>query len=501
MTNIFFTAARNRNGVDNDFSSPGYITPLGTSNWYHAVLTLSGTTMTSYLNGVSTGSCTINTGNGAGDQWADKFTIGNDPYKTSTYGYWASAFIDDVVFFDRALTADEVRDLYVFGINGNISLNDGVANGVIAEPSQNKNIPASLSFKFDGTDDYITLPDGDYMKPTTAFTVMGWAKGVTQASSRHVFSNYDEGTSKGWSLYRTSGGVARFLIDGNVADSTKVVGDGLWHWLVATSDGTNMKIYVDGKFEASAAQAFPTYGTSYPRIGCYQDASNFWNGNIMEVAMVNKALSAREISDLYYYYTGIKQAKNYWWILEAIPQALSAVATSVMAINLQKTFLKSLSKIANGVIGLSPIFTFLKTLSKTAVGAISLSKGKVLLKTLSVIAVSAVVRSSVFLCGRALIVVANGVNSIVRNSLRYKDFNIVAVGAIALSRLTDRYKTITRSAVAVLSLSAARLLSKKLTVTAVAVKSILRSLVNLGIGFILGKRNNTNTIGGIVKKD
>jgi hypothetical protein len=82
---------------------------LGTSSWYHVVLTYdSGSSLLSfYVNGSPVGTPLTTSGNGASGV-ADNFTIGNDTAGNS----WASAYYDDTAVFSRALTADEVDKLY-----------------------------------------------------------------------------------------------------------------------------------------------------------------------------------------------------------------------------------------------------------------------------------------------------------------------------------------------------------------------------------------------------
>ena len=84
-----------------------YNTVLGTSNWHHMVLTHDGTTLSGYLDGVSVGTPITATGDGSGVATADFTEIG----RGSTAGY-ASAYIDDVAIFNRALTSTEVSNLY-----------------------------------------------------------------------------------------------------------------------------------------------------------------------------------------------------------------------------------------------------------------------------------------------------------------------------------------------------------------------------------------------------
>ena len=87
---------------------------LGTSNWYHIVGTYDGSNMTLYVDGVketpvaASGNGTANWHPGGGF-----FSIGCEPDANGgTVGIYASAIIDEVAFYQRAITDTEVLSLY-----------------------------------------------------------------------------------------------------------------------------------------------------------------------------------------------------------------------------------------------------------------------------------------------------------------------------------------------------------------------------------------------------
>ena len=101
-------ANRARNGV-----SDHYVTTtgaLGTSNWHHVVLTYDGT-LRFYVNGSSVGTPLVTSGNGSGAV-NDGFAIA----ATANGFLHASIYADEVGVWSRALTADEVTELYNGGI-------------------------------------------------------------------------------------------------------------------------------------------------------------------------------------------------------------------------------------------------------------------------------------------------------------------------------------------------------------------------------------------------
>jgi len=80
---------------------------LGTTNWYHLVLTYNGTTLIGYINGSPVGSVGAS-GNGIANFSAG----GHSLFVSPSLASFGSCLIDDVAIFDRALTATEISNLY-----------------------------------------------------------------------------------------------------------------------------------------------------------------------------------------------------------------------------------------------------------------------------------------------------------------------------------------------------------------------------------------------------
>ena len=76
--------------------------------------------------------------------------------------------------------------------------------------------------------------------------------------------------------------------------STTLLNDDEWHYIAGTYDGKTVKVYVDGKLEASnaAAGAFKT-GPKY--IGSRDDKQEAYTGLIDEIAFFNIALSDNDV--------------------------------------------------------------------------------------------------------------------------------------------------------------------------------------------------------------
>ncbi|MCD6506247.1 LamG domain-containing protein [Candidatus Poribacteria bacterium] len=82
-----------------------------------------------------------------------------------------------------------------------------------------------------------------------------------------------------------------------------------WHHVAGTSDGQQVKLYVDGEFLGSSASAAPINRVDDEplTIGCgyaNNSRSSFFSGNVDEVAIFSRALSQDEIKELM---NGLKQ--------------------------------------------------------------------------------------------------------------------------------------------------------------------------------------------------
>jgi hypothetical protein len=84
---------------------------LGTSNWYHLVLTYNGSnTLTAYINGTSQGTKATETNTASG--MSDYVSIG---YDVLSNNYWSPVYMDEVYIWNKELSSTEVTALYNSG--------------------------------------------------------------------------------------------------------------------------------------------------------------------------------------------------------------------------------------------------------------------------------------------------------------------------------------------------------------------------------------------------
>jgi hypothetical protein len=167
------------------------------------------------------------------------------------------------------------------------------------------------SLKFDGVDDYVSVDNDASLKPTSAIAISAWIKCDNPSSGtfRYIIDQDSPNYSgKGYSLYFSTNNSLYFTTRSTAANVSSILGtvDGNWHFLVATWDGTNQKVYLNGVLKDTDPRTSNIeYRTdNYPfTVGTKSQSSDFYfNGSIDEVRIYNRAVSAEEVR--YHYNKG-----------------------------------------------------------------------------------------------------------------------------------------------------------------------------------------------------
>ncbi len=176
--------------------------------------------------------------------------------------------------------------------------NNGTLGTGNSAPSWTNNGKIGKALSFDGND-YTKV--GTNLNPPTAITISAWAN--TQLVSGSYYSivgrYYNDSPWYSYELFYDYG-VLKFKInlDGvgkNV--STTPPSTDTWHHITGTYDGTNIKIYLDGKLKNSTSASGDIFYTpgwdTY--IGARVYNSDFFYGSIDEVKIYNSALTADQV--------------------------------------------------------------------------------------------------------------------------------------------------------------------------------------------------------------
>jgi len=214
---------------------------------------------------------------------------------------------------DESLSGCEPGLIAYYNFNGDtldssVYAHNGINNGAVFVSGK-----LGQALKFDGINDYvdITSPLGDLTK----FSVEFWRK-----SDGFGSGNWPRMIS-GWKTPDNNGHDDGFVIehhccnDQNVISSwfspdaminNKEVGtgtpasQGVWHLVTLTFDGTTAILYLDGIEKGRTTYTpGPTVTINTVQIGGDRPMGRYFNGEIDEVKIYNRALSASEISDYY----------------------------------------------------------------------------------------------------------------------------------------------------------------------------------------------------------
>ena len=109
--------------------------------------------------------------------------------------------------------------------------------------------------------------------------------------------------SLGYSLFTSSGKFYLYegLSGGWDLTSSTAISAGTWYNVVVTFTPTYMYMYINGALEDSHTRTGTMHfsGSTYTTIGAVDPTRLYWDGVIDDVRIYNRALSTKEIQQLY----------------------------------------------------------------------------------------------------------------------------------------------------------------------------------------------------------
>jgi len=280
-------------------------TVLGENKWHFATIVFKNDTYReAYLDGVWKQANTVDCGFYSG---VDQATIGLT--RTSTPVGYFNGTIDEVMIYNRTLSADEISALYNeqkdklvghWDLNGNTDdsskyNNDGtVTNALVTNKGKFKQ-----AYEFDGAGDYVSMGDIDGTDGLSEITVSVWVKSNVLNQNGIIVGKND--VNNVWTLLLESGTLKwrGGGADNTVTSSSPAVD--VWTHIVATQSGTAGKLYVSGtEVDTGVSTALGSSALAV-EIGRYSTAGGgyYFNGTIDEVRIYSKALTAAEVRSLY----------------------------------------------------------------------------------------------------------------------------------------------------------------------------------------------------------
>jgi hypothetical protein len=184
----------------------------------------------------------------------------------------------------------------------------GGNNGVIYGSTHFGQGEVGSAFVLNGTGDYINVGNPTTLRfgGTTPFSIEGWISPTTLGTT--IISKYNFGVEGEWQVAINTNGVLSFHREHGPYKlyGQQVLPLGQFSHFAATYDGTWMKIFVNGQldtqtdqigYSASANNTSVIIGNSFNHSSL--GTNNTFAGEIDELSIYNRALSASEIASIY----------------------------------------------------------------------------------------------------------------------------------------------------------------------------------------------------------
>jgi Concanavalin A-like lectin/glucanases superfamily len=184
--------------------------------------------------------------------------------------------------------------------------NPGTYNNVLLGAPGALACDSNPSASFDGVQSYARVPASPSLDMTSAVTVEFWAKRRTITSTYQVLVGKPGNGQSKFENYAvwlaTTGRYTAYFGNGStyVAVQTPAVTDTNWHHVVATDNGSTVRIYLDGVLKAETATTLQLTANTQPlNLGRADNGYYFFNGWLDEVAVYPAALSATTVQSHY----------------------------------------------------------------------------------------------------------------------------------------------------------------------------------------------------------
>ncbi|GEM_PF-5950555 len=160
------------------------------------------------------------------------------------------------------------------------------------------------ALEFDGENDILTIPDSNDLDFTEGFTLEAWVRPDGPHEWDSVITKETSSGFFGYQLYAQGGGEAPvgYVAEEDAEKYTGIAGpealpSEAWSHLALTSDGEEMRLYVDGKL-AEAVPSLPAEASDGAlQIGGNEVFGEHFDGRIDEVRLYGQVLGAGDIAE------------------------------------------------------------------------------------------------------------------------------------------------------------------------------------------------------------
>lgn len=196
-------------------------------------------------------------------------------------------------------------------LNGNAKDSTPYAdNGTVtsANLTADRKGSTNSAYSFNGTSGNISVPSTSLFD-TSTLSVGAWLYPTASTASATAIGRFTSGSGPdGWTVGNGST-VGNFQFFLRVAGSNYTVASttnytlNAWHYVIGTYDGTTARLFVDGaQVATTAATGSIISSTQNLRFGARTTSNNYWPGNLDDIRLYNRAITANEVAALYKQY-------------------------------------------------------------------------------------------------------------------------------------------------------------------------------------------------------
>ncbi|MFC1618924.1 FG-GAP-like repeat-containing protein [Candidatus Neomarinimicrobiota bacterium] len=183
--------------------------------------------------------------------------------------------------------------------------NDGTEHSVTLAEDRFGRVDSAYSF----SGGYISMPtDASILNtPIDQYTFQAWIRSTSSTGNpQNVFETHTQAPSGNREIYFEADMPApmRFGITDVSGADHQVVSNSLelntWYQVVGTYDGSKQKIYIDGELQDSLVWSSSFTINSGAELGKDMEGGQYFQGQLDDIRIYNRALSAAEINSLYH---------------------------------------------------------------------------------------------------------------------------------------------------------------------------------------------------------
>lgn len=187
-----------------------------------------------------------------------------------------------------------------------------------------------MALEFDGTNQNIQVAHNSLFNLTNNFSIALWFKPTnTTQSDKYLIQKGRNRWAVIWEYVNNKVEFFAISFTGSNprTDSQLTINDTNWHHIVYAYNGTTWAGYLDGVQVFSVSRTFSLGTDSNPLILGSSDSGNNVAGQLFDVRVYNRALSANEIAEIYHHRGADKvwQGLVGWWRLDKKTSGINSV--------------------------------------------------------------------------------------------------------------------------------------------------------------------------------